>query len=108
MSSSNGGRVAIVFGTLAIAAIPAGVAVAWRRPDVTLLEATEVAVPAAFVLGSIAGLAARRARFRLDRSITRRGARLVRAGRMLAWTGIYLALAGGIALGFYGLLAYRS
>jgi hypothetical protein len=108
MSSSNGGRVAIVLGTVAIATIPAAVVVAWRRSDVGLLQATEVAVPLAFVLGATAVVVARRARFRLDRSITRRGARLVRAGRMLAWTGIYLAVAGGLALGFYGLLNARS
>jgi hypothetical protein len=108
MSSSNGGRVAILFGTLAIAALPVAVAVAWRRPEISLLQATEVGVPVSFGLGVVAVVIARRARFRLDRSITRRGARLVRAGRMLAWTGIYLAVAGGVALGFYGLLNARS
>jgi hypothetical protein len=108
MSGSNGGRVAIVVGALAIATIPGAVAASWKLPGVTLLEATEVGVPAAFLLGLLAVTIARRARFRVDRSVTHRGARLVRAGRMLAWTGIYLAIAGGVALGFYGLLVVRS
>jgi hypothetical protein len=108
MSGSNGGRVAIGVGVLAIAAIPAAVVASWKLPHVTLLEATEVGVPVAFALGILAVTIARRARFRVDRSVTHRGARLVRAGRMLAWTGIYLAVAGGVALGFYGLLVARS
>src|SRR5262249_13958506 len=105
---SNGGRVAIVVGALAIATIPAAVAASWKLPRVTLLEATELAVPVAFGLGVLAVTIARRARFRVDRSVTHRGARLVRAARLLAWTGIYLAVAGGVALGFYGLLVARS
>jgi hypothetical protein len=108
MSGSNGGRLAIGLGILAVAAIPAGVAVAWRRPEVSLLRGLEVAVAAAFVLSLLAVLAARRARFRVDRSVTRKGASLVRTGRTLAWTGLYLALAGGVALGFYGLLELRG
>ena len=108
MSGSNGGRLAIGLGIVAVAAIPAGVAVAWRRPDVSLLRATEVAVAAAFVLGLLAVVVARRARFRVDRSVTRKGAKLVRTGRVLAWTGLYLAVAGGVALGFYGLLELRG
>jgi len=108
MSGSNGGRLAIALGILAVAAIPAGVAVAWRRPDVDLIRAIEVAVAAALVLSLLAVLAARRARFRVDRSVTRQGASLVRTGRALAWTGLYLALAGAVALGFYGLLELRG
>src|SRR5262245_56143151 len=108
MSSSNGGRVAIGLGVLAVGAIPAGIAVAWRRPDVDLLRAMEVAGAAAFLLGALAVVVARRARFRVDRSVTRKGARLVRTGRVLAWTGLYLAVAGGVALGFYGLLELRG
>jgi hypothetical protein len=108
MSGSNGGRLAIGLGIVAVAAIPAGVAVAWRRPDVSLLEAIEVAVAAAFVLGLLAVVVARRARFRVERSVTHKGAKLVRTARVLAWTGLYLAVAGGVALGFYGLLELRG
>jgi hypothetical protein len=112
MSSSSGGRwggrFAIFFGILAVAAIPAGIVISWRRTGVTLLEGIEGGVAAAFLLALLAIYAARRGRIRVEKSLNRRGARLVRAGRMLAWTGLYLAAAGGIALGFYGLLVMRG
>jgi hypothetical protein len=112
MSSSSGGRragrFAIVLGVLAVAAIPVGVAVAWRRPDVSLVEGIEAGVAAAFLFALLAIYAVRRGRIRIEKSVSRRGARLVRTGRVLAWTGFYLAAAGGIALGFYGLLVMRS
>jgi hypothetical protein len=112
MSSSSGGRwggrFAVLFGILAVAAIPAGIVVSWRRTGVTLLDGIEGGVAAAFVLGLLAIFAARRGRIRVEKSLSRRGARLVRAGRVLAWTGLYLAAAGGIALGFYGLLVMHG
>ena len=112
MSSSSGGRwggrFAVLFGILAVAAIPAGIAVAWRRAGVGLLEGIEGGVAAAFVLGLLAIFAARRGRIRVEKSLSRRGAGLVRTGRVLAWTGLYLAAAGGVALGFYGLLVMHG
>jgi hypothetical protein len=75
---------------------------------VGLLEAELVAVPAAFVLGLVAVAASRRARYRLERSVRRVGARMVRAGRLAAWTGVYLGLTGGLALAFYGVLRASS
>jgi len=108
MSSSSGGVAAIVVGTLAIAAVPAGVAAAWRLETVSLLDASKVSVPAGFVLGLLGLTIARRARYRVDRSLSRKGARLVRAGRMLSWIGLYLAVAGAVALGFYALLQARG
>jgi len=98
----------IAIGTLAVAALPAAVAAAWLVPRVTLLRALEVGVPAAFVLGLIAVSVVRRARYRLSRSVARRGERVVRLGRFLAWAGLYSAVTGGIALGFYGLLVVRG
>jgi len=100
--------VGIVVGTLAVAALPAGVAASWLVHRVTLVHALEVAVPVAFVLGLLAVSLVRRARYRIDRSVSRPGERIVRVGRFLAWTGVYLALTGGIALGFYGLLVVRG
>ncbi len=108
MSGSRAGRVAVVLGVLAVAAIPVGIVVSWRRPDVSLLEGIELGVAAAFVLGLLAIYAVRRGRIRVEKSVNRRGARLVRTGRVLAWTGLYLAAAGGVALGFYGLLVMRG
>src|SRR5581483_2034714 len=103
MSSSNRVRASlgIAVGTLAVAALPAAVAASWLVARVTLLRALEVGVLVAVAL-------VRRARYRVDRSIARPGERVVRFGRLLAWTGIYLALTGAIALGFYGLLVVRG
>src|SRR5438045_5961344 len=99
MSGSSGSaRAAIVLGALAVAALPAGVASSWYLKGVSLLEATEVAVAVAFVLGLVAVICARRARFRLDRSVRRLGERTVRIGARLAWAGLYLAATGAIAL----------
>ena len=109
MSSSRAaGRAALVLGLLAVAAIPAGGAVAAVREEVRLLRAELVAVPVGFVLGLAAVSASRRARYRLQRSVRRAGARTVRAGRFVAWAGLYLAVTGGLALAFYGVLRASS
>jgi hypothetical protein len=108
MSSSRAATTAMVLGLLALAAIPVGGAVSNEVKGIGLVKAMEFAVPAAFVLGLAAVSAARRARFTLDRSVRRPGERAVRAARFLAWTSLYLACTGGIALGFYGLLVLRG
>src|SRR5689334_8098778 len=100
MSSSNSARVGIAFGVLAIAAIPVAVAASRLAHRVPLLRALEIGVPVAVVLGLIAVGVVRRARYRLDRSVTRRGERLVRFARFLAWAGVYFGATGAIALGF--------
>jgi hypothetical protein len=109
MSSSRpAGIAAIVFGLLAVAAIPVAVAAAVFLPSVDVLPALEIAVPTALVLGLIGLSASRRARYKLDRSVFRIGERTARFGRFLVWAGIYCALVGGLALGFYGLLRVKS
>jgi hypothetical protein len=40
--------------------------------------------------------------------VRRTGASAVRAARFLAYTGLYLAVTGALALGFYGVLHLRS
>ena len=107
-SSSASARAAVVLGLLAVAAIPAGVGISRLLKDVRLLESVVVAVPVAFVLALLAIAAARRARFRLERSVYRGGARTVRAGRFLAWAGMYLAVTGALALAFYGVLRWAQ
>jgi len=105
MSSSNPARIAaIIFGTLAVLAIPAGVAAAVLLPSVEILPALVVAVPAAFVLALIGISAARRARFRVERSVSRSGERTVRLGRLLVWSGLYFSVIGALALAFYSVL----
>jgi hypothetical protein len=105
MRSSNPARiVAIVFGTLAVLAIPVAVAAAVFVPSVDVLPALVVAVPSAFVLAVIGISAARRARFRVERSVYRSGERSVRFGRFLVWSGLYFSLVGALALAFYSVL----
>ena len=105
MRSSNPARiVAIVFGTLAVLAIPVAVAAAVFVPSVDVLPALVVAVPSAFVLALIGISAARRARFRVERSVYRSGERSVRFGRFLVWSGLYVSLVGALALAFYSVL----
>ncbi|MBV8080390.1 MAG: hypothetical protein JO186_08450 [Actinobacteria bacterium] len=108
MSSSSGARAGLGLAALAVLTIPVAVAASWAGNGLTLLRALEFGVPVAFVLGLAAFAVVRRARYRLELSVTRPGAGLVRSARLLAWAGLYLATAGAIALGFYGLLVLRG
>src|SRR5438045_1125115 len=109
MSSSRpAAGAATVFGALAVLAIPAAGLVSVSTTRVTLLRAVYVAVPVAFVAALIAIAAYRRARAKLERSVRRAGSRLVRLARLLAYAGLYVAVTGGLALAFYGVLHLRS
>ena len=109
MSSSRpSGVTAIVFGLLAVAAIPVGVVLAWQLQSVNLLPALVVAVPVAFVFSLVGISAARRARFKVDRSVFRVGDRTAKLGKFLVWAGLYFALVGALALGFYGAIRSQS
>jgi hypothetical protein len=107
-SSSNGARLrnrvawfALLFGVLAVAAIPVGILITNYRNDLRLIH-SGWAVPVAAVFGFVAIRLARRARRRLERTIGRaKGAVPARLGRILGWLGLYLALIGTIALAFY-------
>jgi hypothetical protein len=104
MSSSREARLSIVLGALAVLAIPLGGAASAFTKSVQLLPAVYVAVPVAVVAGLGAVAAYRRARAGLARSVRRTGEGQVRVARILALTGLYLAVTGALALGFYGLL----
>jgi len=109
MSSSRPARgAAIAFGMLAVAAIPVAAAASAVLTSVRILPALIVAVPAGFVLGLCGISATRRARFKLDRSIHRAGERSLRLGRLLVYAGLYFAVIGGLALGFYAALRAAS
>jgi hypothetical protein len=105
MSSS---RAAVALGLLALLAVPLAVAAAQVLSGVTLIQALAVAVVAALVLGSCAVAASRRARFALERSVRRDRVRSVRAGRVLAWAGLYVGVTAGVALAVYGVLRAAS
>jgi hypothetical protein len=107
-SSRAAGRAAVALGALAVLAIPAGVAASRVLKGVRLLEAVSIAVAAAFVLSLLAVSAARRARFAVEQTVFRAGAGTARLGRILAWTGMYLAVTGALALAFYGVLRWSS
>ena len=94
-------------GLLAVAAIPAAVGVTQLRGDLRLLHAG-FAVPVAAVLAFAAIRLARRARRRLERTIGRAGGeRRARAGRVLGWLALYLALTASIALAVYSIEYYN-
>jgi hypothetical protein len=101
MSSSRRGasRVAVVFGLLAVLAIPVDVLLAEYLKGVRLLQSLYIAVPVAGVLALIALAAARRARFVRARSVYAEGGRWP---SRFAWAGVYAAVTGGIALAVYG------
>ena len=108
MSSSRAAPAAVVLGTLGVAAIPVAVAASRLLVGASLLETIRVAVPVSFALGLAAVALVRRARYHLERSVSRPGERVVRFARLLAGAALFLATTGAIALGFYGLLVVRS
>ena len=94
---------AVLVGLLAVAAVPAGVALTHYR-NIELLKAGWAVVPA-FVLGIGSLALARAARRRTERTIGRVGGRgVTRLGRYLGVLGIYLALAAALSVGVYELL----
>jgi len=106
MSSSSPARVsAILLGLLAVAAIPVAVAAAIFLKSVDIIPALVVGVGAAFVLALIGISAARRARFRIERSVYRSGEKTARLGRLLVWSGLYFSVVGALALAFYSVLS---
>jgi hypothetical protein len=94
-----------VLGLAALAAWPAAVGLARYSGRIGLVEALLGALPVGLVLGFLAVLAARRARWRTQRTIGRIGGiRTAGFGRFLGLTGVCAAVTGGLALGFFGLL----
>jgi hypothetical protein len=99
-------RASLLFGLLGAAIVPAAVAVAEWREELELVDAG-FSVPGAFLLSVLAVWLARRARRGLDRTLGRIGGqRAARAGRVLGWLGVYIALTAAVALGVYAYLEY--
>jgi protein-S-isoprenylcysteine O-methyltransferase Ste14 len=105
-NSRAAARAAVLLGALAVLAIPAGVVAAQRSSSLRLLETLYVVVPASVVLGLLALLASRRARYNATRSLT--PARGVRRARIAAWAGLYAGLTGALALAVYGVLRWAQ
>jgi hypothetical protein len=109
MSSNRPARILALFcGSLAVLAVPVGGALAVSLSSVKVLPAAVIAVPAAFFFGLCGISASRRARFRLERSVARKGERMIRFSRFLVWTGLYLGFVGAVALAFYRVLQATS
>jgi hypothetical protein len=108
MTSSSRSVVAALLGLLAIAAIPCGALAAQELQSVGLLQSLYVCVPLAIVLGLIAVLVARAARLDAARSVFggRRG--IARLAQILAWTGLWIGITGGVALAVYGALRWAQ
>jgi hypothetical protein len=108
MTSNSRAYVAALLGLLSLAAIPCGVIAAQLLASVGLLQSLYVTVPTAIVLGLVAVLMARRARRQATRSVFggRRG--VARFATVLAWAGLWVGIAGGIALAVYGVLRWAS
>jgi hypothetical protein len=95
-----------VVALLGLAAIPVGAAVTESRADLRLVHAG-FAVPVAAVLAIVAIRLARRARRRHERTLGRAGRlRIARAGRILGWLALYVALIGSISLAVYAVNYY--
>ena len=113
-TASNGPRprnraagFSLVVGLLAFATLPVAVGVTQYRNDLRLVHAG-FAVPVAAFLAGVALLLARRGRRRVERTIGRSGGEgAARAGLILAWFALYLALIGAISLGVYAIEYYH-
>jgi hypothetical protein len=94
----------VLLGLAGVAAIPAAVVAAEVYEVVTLLESA-VAIPPAFVLSLAAVLLGRRGRRIVERTLGRaRGRTLAATGRILGYTGLYLAVTAGISVVTYYVL----
>jgi hypothetical protein len=94
----------VVFGLLAVLAIPAAIVLQYYSTTVTLVESTSSA-GLAIVFGLYAIVLARRGRETFARTIGRSGGEgASRAGRLLGWLGLCMGISTALAVGFYGLL----
>jgi len=91
----------VLFGLLALAAIPAGVLAAQALAGVALLRALYVSVAIAVGCGICSWVAARRARLARARSVTPSTSRWP---QVISWAALYVGLTGALALGVYGAL----
>jgi hypothetical protein len=106
-AASNGGRsnhratLAVLFGLVAAIAVPLAIELTHRVAGADLLDAAW-AIPVAVVAGVASLMFARGGRAVVDRSLERAGgSRRLMAARVLAVTGICLALSSAIAVGVF-------
>ena len=98
---------AVFAGLLAVATVPAAVAVT-HVAGIDVLQAGWV-IPLGLALGIAALRLASGARQRTERTIGRvGGVRAARWGRLLGGLGVYIGLTAALAIGIYELLNYLS
>jgi hypothetical protein len=95
----------VLFALLSIASIPA----AWYATHlrhVNVPQAVGGEAVAGTLFGLIAVVLARKARYRVERTLARVGEGTARWGRWVGLLGMCLGLTAALALGFYGLLLW--
>jgi hypothetical protein len=97
-------RASLLVGAASALALPAGIALSWYSPAVTLLEGIGAA-GLSLLLGWAALVLARRSEETLALTLGRAGGRVAaRWGRLLGLAGICASLTAAMAVAFYGLL----
>jgi hypothetical protein len=100
-------RFSVLFGLLSIAAVPVAL-YSTRLKNVDLPQAVGGEAVAGTLLGLIAVLLARGARFKIERSLSRVGEGTARAGKWLGLLGLCLGLTAALSLAFFGLLLWSE
>jgi hypothetical protein len=104
---NNRARFSVLFALLSLAAIPAAL-YSTRLKNIDLPQAVAGEAVAGTLLGLIAVLLARSARVQVERTLTRTGEGVARAGKWLGLLGLCLGLTAALALGFFGLLLWSE
>ena len=107
-SSTTPARIAILLGSIGLLAIPASVAFAAYAGTVDIVNSVILAVPVAVVLALAALSAARRARYRYDRSVFKQGGRTLKTARVVVWTALYVGTIGALSVGVFEVLRLVS
>jgi hypothetical protein len=98
----------MLVGIVAVAVLPAAVAVAWQTDWFSYLECGWAAIPAT-VLGLVAVFLGRRGKKRERRAVLPvAGSRVAHWGRRLGWLALYFAATAGLSLAVYELETYLS
>ena len=100
-------RFSVVFGLLSLAAIPVAL-YSTRLKNVNLPQAVAGEAVAGMLLGLIAVLLARGARYKVERTLSRVGEGTARLGKWLGLLGLCLGLTAALSLAFFGLLLWSE
>ena len=100
-------RLSVVFGLLSLAAIPVAL-YSTRLKNVDLPQAVGGEAVVGTLLGLIAVLLARSARFKVERTLARAGEGTARLGKWLGLLGLCLGLTAALSLAFFGLLLWSE